>query len=97
MDSAIISKTFPFLSEQEKLLLDLISSFDGVFSGDLFEKYSKKKNHLELRQFRATISKLESMNLISAPLIDRKPKGKSRYILLKIPVDSLKKFLKEKN
>jgi len=97
MDSAILSKTFPFLSDQEKILLNLISVFDGVFSGDLFEKYSKTQGHLELRQFRATLSKFESMNLISAPLLDKKPKGKSRFISLKVPKDSLMKFVKQKN
>lgn len=97
MDSTILKKTFPFLSVQEKLLLELISSFDGIFSGNLFQKYSKTKGHLELRQFRAVISKLESLNLISAPLIEKKPKGKSRFISLKVPKESLKKFFKEKN
>jgi len=96
MDSAVLSKTFPFLSEQEKILLDLISSFKkGVFSGKLFEEYSKKKNHLELRQFRSVISKFELLNLVSAPLLEVKPKGKSRFISLKVPMDSLQKSLKE--
>jgi len=97
MDSALLSKAFPFLSEQEKIILDLISSFDGVYSGELFRKYSKIKGHLELRHFRSTIPKLESMNLISAPLIDLKPRGKSRFISLKVPKDSLDKFLNEKH
>ncbi|MBU2476740.1 AAA family ATPase [Candidatus Micrarchaeota archaeon] len=96
MDSALLSKALPFLSEQEKIILELISSFNGVFSGKLYEKYSKTKEHLELRSFRSTISKLESMNLISAPLIEVKPKGKSKFISLKIPKEALQKFLKEK-
>ncbi len=96
MDSAVIKKTFPFLSKQEKNLIKLISSFDGVYSGELFEKYSKIQNHLELRQFRAVISKLELMNLISAPLINVKPKGKSKFISLKVPKESLENFIKEK-
>jgi cell division control protein 6 len=95
MDSSLLSKTFPFLSEQEKILLKLISSFDGVYSGELFREYSKLKNHLELRQFRVIISKLESMNLISAPLVEVKPRGKSRFISLKVPKTSLQRFLKE--
>ncbi len=97
MDSSLLKKAFPFLSKQEKSILELISSFDGVFSGELFEKYSKVKNHLELRQFRATISKLENMNLISAPLVEFKPKGKSKFISLKVPKEALQKFLKEKS
>ncbi len=97
MDSALLSKAFPFLSKQEKILLELISFFGGVYSGELFKEYSKKKGHLELRQFRSTISKLEFMNLISAPLVEVKPKGKSKLISLKVPKDSLEKFLKEKH
>ncbi len=98
MNSAVLLKTFPFLSEQEKIILELISSFsEGVFSGNLYRKYSKKKNAFKLRQFRVIISKLESLNLISAPLVDKKPKGKSRFISLKVPAETLNKFLKEKN
>ncbi|MFH1663674.1 MAG: AAA family ATPase [archaeon] len=96
MDSAVLSKTFPFLLAQEKAILELISFSDGIFSGNLFDEYSKAKNHLELRQFRAVISKLESMNLISAPLLEVKPRGKSRFISLKVPKDSLQKFFAKK-
>jgi len=87
-------KIFPNLSENEKKVLGLIAGEDSINSGKLYEKYCKNsKEPLTQRSFRDIISRLESLNLVSAPLVEGGIRGKTRAISLKISKSALEEML----
>ncbi|MFH1240345.1 MAG: hypothetical protein V1672_03950 [Candidatus Diapherotrites archaeon] len=95
VDSTPIKKILPNLSENEKIILKILSEKEGdINSGDLYEQYSSKaKDPLTQRSFRDLISKLESLNLISAPLIESGMRGKTRAISLKVSKQAVSELI----
>lgn len=95
VDSTPIKKLLPNLSENEKLILKMLSKLDAeINSGELYEHYSAKtKKPLTQRSFRDLISKLESINLISAPLVESGMRGKTRAISLKVSKQAVSELI----
>ena len=95
VDSTPIKKILPNLSENEKIILKMLSELDAeINSGELYEHYSAKtKQSLTQRSFRDLISKLESLNLISAPLIESGMRGKTRAISLKVSKQAVSELI----
>ena len=86
VDSTPTKKIISKLSEKEKFVLQLISdSEEGITSGNLYKTYCKtSKEPLTQRSFRDIITRLESLNLVVAPLVESGIRGKTRAISLKI-------------
>lgn len=94
VDSSGLEKYFSSLSDHEKTILSLIPSNSETSTGDLFKQYSKAvEKPLTERSFRSMLSKLESLNLISAPFTDRGERGRTRKISLLVPKDAVLKEL----
>lgn len=94
VDGTPVKKIFANLSENERNVLGLIAEEDTINSGKLYEKYCKKsKEPLTQRSFRDIISRLESLNLVSAPLMEGGIRGKTRAISLKVSKAALAEFL----
>ena len=73
-------KTAPFLSEQEKVLLELVGGTKTT-SGELFDLYTQSfKNPVSLRRFREIVNGLESKGLITTQFTALKGRGRTRII-----------------
>ncbi|MFQ6088987.1 MAG: ORC1-type DNA replication protein [Candidatus Methanofastidiosia archaeon] len=84
-----LSKILKALSEDEKLILKLISENGGEdFSGELFKKFHRKTKHGE-KKFSQILKKLENLKIIDTHQM--KIRGNSRRILLRF--QDFKEFL----
>jgi len=73
-------KTAPFLSEQEKVLLELVGD-NKPTSGELFNQYTAVfKNPVSLRRFREIVNGLESKSLVTTEFTALKGRGRTRII-----------------
>jgi len=81
--SRALDKAKDFLDENEKAILKLLAEEDGIYSGELFERFSKQtKNALTQRSFRKKINRLESLNLVSMEAIEKGIRGRTRKVKL---------------
>jgi len=81
--SRALDKAKDFLDENEKTILKMLSTEKGVFSGELFKKFSKKtKSALTQRSFRKKLNRLESLKLISLELKEKGMRGRTRIVKL---------------
>ncbi len=78
-------KFLKHLSDSEKLLLKILSQeFKPISAGELYMKFNKlSKQQLTERRLRDLISRLNTLNLVSADL-NENLRGKTRMISLKI-------------
>ena len=87
VDARSAEKILPYLSENETMILKLIAEQkeNETRSGKLYELYSKTSpKPVTQRSFRDTIAKLESAGVISAPILEKGIKGRTKMISLKI-------------
>ena len=85
VDEHPFKKVLPSLNDSELLVLQLLCSHDNALSGELFRAFSDRSGQkLSLRRFRDIVSKLEYLNLVSAPLVESGMHGKSRKISLAV-------------
>ena len=65
-------KHIPLLDGNEKAILKILVSNDGIYSGNLFKSYrSSVKNPLTQRGFRTKLDSLENKNLINLTLKEK--------------------------
>ncbi|PIO00225.1 hypothetical protein COT72_02435 [archaeon CG10_big_fil_rev_8_21_14_0_10_43_11] len=70
------------LSTDEQLLIDLVSKFPGLISGELFQKYSDAGGTLTMRSYRRMLMRLSRLELLSLENTSKGFRGQSRKILL---------------
>ncbi|MDD5147947.1 MAG: AAA family ATPase [Candidatus ainarchaeum sp.] len=77
-------KAGPFLTEHEKLILELVPKKGAIASGGLYKKFSSaSRNPVSQRRFREFVSKLEEKNLLECAFTEKGVKGRTRMIALK--------------
>jgi len=73
-------KALPFLSEQEKKILVLLSE-NQASSGELYNKFKRNSQQaITLRRFREIINALEAKHLVKTSLVSLKGRGRTRII-----------------
>lgn len=93
--SRALDKAKDFLDEHEKTILRLLCNKDRVFSGKLFEKFSRQTNNaLTQRSFRKKLNRLESLKLVSMELKERGIRGRTRIVRLALSQKEIENVLK---
>jgi len=96
VDEHPFKKVLPSLNDSEVLVLRLLCEHDAMLSGGLFKKFLDRSGQkLSLRRFRDIVSKLESLKLVNAPLIEKGMHGKSRLVSLAVSSALLSEEMKK--
>ncbi|PIU21694.1 MAG: hypothetical protein COT15_01000 [Candidatus Diapherotrites archaeon CG08_land_8_20_14_0_20_34_12] len=89
-------KRIPSLDANEKAILKILTSNDGLYSGKLFEAYSKSvKIPLTQRSFRTKLNDLENKNMINLTFKEGGIRGKTQLVTLNIHKEVIEKILKQ--
>ncbi|MBI5680109.1 MAG: ORC1-type DNA replication protein [Methanobacterium sp.] len=81
------------LSEDEKMLLNLIRGYDGdLTAGNLYDTFNKMDN-VSYASFNRILNKLEFLRLIDTKFTGKGVKGNSRVIILRFEPEEIKKCM----
>jgi len=80
------------IRNEEKVLLDLISGYNEITSGELYKEFHKKIG-LGYTRYYELLKKLSKSKLIDANFTSKGTRGRSRIITLRYHADEIKKFL----
>lgn len=84
VDSASAVKAIPFLSDDEKKMLEVVAENDGAISGKIYDAFDRKtKGKLAERSKRILLEKLEEARLIETEETSLGNEGRTRTIKLK--------------
>jgi cell division control protein 6 len=78
---------------EEKILLDLISNYTEITSGELYKIFHKKSG-LGYTRFYETLEKLSALKLIDTNFTGKGTRGRSRIITLRYSANEIKKRLR---
>jgi cell division control protein 6 len=78
------------LRNEEKVLLDLISRYNEITSGELYKEFHKKVGFGYTRYYEI-LKKLTKLKLIDANFTSKGTRGRSRIITLRYRADEIKK------
>jgi len=79
---------------EEKILLDLVSNYTEINSGELY-KFFHKKSGLGYTRFYETLEKLSALKLIDTKFTGKGIRGRSRIITLRYSANDIKKRLRK--
>ena len=84
IEQRAVQKAAPFLTEHEKLILELLPKQGEISSGALYKKFSVKSNQkISQRRFRAFVSMLENKGLVECAFTEKGSRGRTRMVCLK--------------
>ncbi|MCX8158272.1 MAG: AAA family ATPase [Candidatus Diapherotrites archaeon] len=86
-------KALKYLGQKEKNVLKIISSKDGITSGEVYEILDKMDIKMSERSKRYALEKLEKLGLIKTTKLQLGNKGKTRRIYVNFEKEALEKYL----
>lgn len=94
--SSSLRSTVKTLSEEDRILLDVITEFEGedLTAGDLYRTFSDKVS-TSYASFDRTLNKLEFLRIIDTKFTGKGVKGNSRIIVLRFDAGEISKCLEK--
>lgn len=95
--SVSLKSTLKTLSDNEKLLLEIIieSDEDDLVAGDLYKSFAKKTSS-SYASFDRTLNKLEFLRLVDTKFTGKGVKGNSRIVILRFNPEEMIKCMRER-
>lgn len=94
--SSNLRSTIKILSEEDRILLGIITEFDGedLTAGDLYRTFDEKVS-TSYASFDRTLNKLEFLRIIDTKFTGKGVKGNSRIIVLRFDAGEISKCLEK--